>query len=101
MTKRKIALHTLRILLVLIGLYVTLDGVGSIIEYWTQHWYEHAVRVGRIICGLLALWVAWRLREYDILPPRLWLCELRKHSIIPIVGSGYLRCFTCEYRRER
>jgi uncharacterized membrane protein YcjF (UPF0283 family) len=61
LTKRKIAVHTLRILLVLIGLYVVWDGVGSIIEYWTQHWYEHAVRVGRIVCGLLAIWLAYEL----------------------------------------
>ena len=42
----------LSLLIVLLGLALMADGIGSIIKYWDQTPIEHLVRVLRILAGL-------------------------------------------------
>ena len=44
--------------LLMIGAYLVADGVGSIVVYRHQHWYEHAVRVVRAGCGAVLVFLA-------------------------------------------
>lgn len=57
-------MNPIQILLCLFGGILIVDGIGSIIKYWPQHWYEHAVRVVRTIIGagliVIAIY-AWRI----------------------------------------
>jgi hypothetical protein len=39
--------------ILLIGVWLMLDGIVSIVIYWPQHWYEHAIRIVRIILGII------------------------------------------------
>jgi hypothetical protein len=59
--KDSIRLQTMRIILGAVGAWVAFDGIVSIIYYLHQHWYEHAVRVARIGCGLIVILLAWIL----------------------------------------
>jgi hypothetical protein len=50
--------RTVRAILFLGGLGNIIDGIGSIIEYWSQHWWEHAVRVHRTAWGIVFICLA-------------------------------------------
>lgn len=39
----------------LMGLYLIIDGVASIAVFIDQPWYCHAVRIGRLLIGLVLL----------------------------------------------
>jgi hypothetical protein len=40
-----------------LGAWIIIDGLGSMILYRKQAWYEHAVRVLRIIAGILVIFL--------------------------------------------
>ncbi len=41
------------IVLLVVGVWLMLDGVGSILVYWHQSILEHAVRCIRFVCGAI------------------------------------------------
>jgi hypothetical protein len=42
-----------------IGLWIVIDGAGSIVVYRQQKWYEHLIRVIRIGAGLVLIAGGW------------------------------------------
>ena len=47
------------LLFTIIGLYLVIDGIGSIIVYIKQSWIEHVPRLARALAGALVLAVQW------------------------------------------
>ena len=50
----------LTVLILVEGIYLILDGVASILFYWSQHWWEHIGRVIRTLWGVFSIWIAFK-----------------------------------------
>jgi len=52
------------IILAGLGIWLIIDGIGSIIKYESQSYIEHLVRVIRTIIGILLIIIAYTIHLY-------------------------------------
>ena len=54
------------IILIIFGSWLMLDGFVSIIMYFHQQWYEHAIRIVRLRIGIILICLAEPIARYII-----------------------------------